>query len=101
MALTFLKNVKVEKAFSGGRGYAVSENFKKGDGSDGSSRWVVWFDQATTLAEGSTVDVSGLHSDKIKEFTNDSGEQKIYVERTLNSARLGSSDSAQSNGDGW
>ena len=87
MALTYLKNAKVEKAFNGGKGYAVSENYRGRDGNERSTRWSIWFDEPTALAEGSTVDVSGLHSDKVREFEGDNGTVRI-VERSLNSARV-------------
>jgi hypothetical protein len=87
MALTFIKNGLVEKAFSGGRGYAISETFKKQDGSDGKQKFKVWFEQATPLAEGSRVDVSGVLSAKVAEFDGDNGTIQ-YAELSLNKARV-------------
>ncbi len=89
MALTFIKNGLVEKAFSGGRGYAISETFKKQDGSDGKQRYKVWFDQATPLTEGSRVDVSGILSAKVSEFDGDNGTVQ-FAEISLNKARINS-----------
>ena len=96
MALTFIKNGLVEKAFNGGRGYAVSETFKKRDGSEGKAKYKVWFDQPTSLTEGSHVDVSGLVSAKVVEFEGENGPVQ-YAELSLNGARLGESKS----GDGF
>lgn len=94
MAYTNLKNVIVEKAFSGGRGFAVSEVFKKQDGTEGKSRWKVWFDDAPGLSEGQAVNVSGIHSDKIVEFEGNDGTVQI-VERSINKARLADEQPAQ------
>lgn len=93
MALTFIKNGLVEKAFSGGRGYAISETFKKQDGSDGKQRFKVWFDQPTQLAEGSRVDVSGILSAKVTEFDGDNGTVQL-AEISLNKSRVTGSASA-------
>lgn len=95
MALTFIKNGLVEKAFSGGRGYAVSETFKKQDGTDGKQRFKVWFDNAVDIAEGSRVDVSGILSAKVVEFEGTNGTVQT-AELSLNKARLGESKSAPS-----
>ncbi len=95
MALIYLKNATVEKAFSGGKGYAVSETFKKQDGKEGKQRYKVWFDQPTSLSEGSVVDVSGFHGAKVASFDGDNGPVN-YVEVSLNSARLGNSSPADS-----
>ena len=93
MALTFIKNGLVEKAFSGGRGYAVSETFKKQDGTDGKQRFKVWFDEAVNIAEGSRVDVSGILSAKVVEFEGTNGIVQT-AELSLNKARLSESKSA-------
>lgn len=93
MALTYIKNGLVEKAFSGGRGYAVSETFKKQDGTDGKQRFKVWFDEPVSIAEGSRVDVSGVLSAKVVEFDGNNGPAQI-AELSLNKARLGESKSA-------
>ena len=96
MALTFIKNGLVEKAFSGGRGYAISETFTKQDGSDGKQRFKVWFDQPTSISEGSRVDVSGILSAKVAEFDGDNGTVQ-YAEISLNKARV----NGESGGDGF
>lgn len=90
MALTFIRNGLVEKAFSGGRGYAISETFTKQDGTEGKAKYKVWFDEATNLTEGSRVDVSGLVSAKVVEFEGNDGTVQ-YAELSLNKARLNAS----------
>lgn len=96
MSIAFVKNGLVEKAFSGGRGYAISETFKKQDGTDGKSKFKVWFDEPTTLAEGSRVDVSGILSAKVVTFDGDNGPVQ-YAEISLNKARV----NGESAGDGF
>ena len=87
MALAFIKNGLVEKAFSGGRGYAIAETFKKQDGTDGKQKTKVWFDEPTTLVEGSRVNVSGILSAKVVTFDGDTGPVQ-YAEISLNKARV-------------
>lgn len=93
MALTYIKNALVEKAFSGGKGFAVSETFKKNDGTEGKTRWKLWFDEPQSLAEGARIDASGLHSDKVVEFEGKDGLVRT-VERSLNGARITSQSEA-------
>lgn len=88
MAFTNLKNVVVTKAFNGGLGFAVEERFKKNDGSDGKTKWKLWFEEGPGLAEGQAINVSGIHSDKVDTFENADGDTVHYVERSLNKARL-------------
>lgn len=88
MAFTSIKNGVVTKAKNGGKGYTVEEQFKRNDGSDGKTRWQIWFDEATELSEGQRVNLSGVHSDKVAEFTNNEGETVQFVERSLNKVRL-------------
>jgi len=94
MALAFLKGALVEKAFTGGRGYAISETFKKQDGSEGKQRYKVWFEEAPDLAEGSRVDVSGLISAKVVEFEGNDGTVQ-YAELSLNKARINGTSEAE------
>lgn len=103
MAFVDIKNGLVEKAFNGGKGFGVSETFKKSDGTDGKAKFKVWFEQPQTIAEGSRIDVSGVLSVKVSSFDGDSGPVQ-YAEVSLNNARLkGQSDSAAAApvGDVW
>jgi len=92
MALTYIKNGLVEKAFSGGKGYAISETFTKQDGTEGKQKYKVWFDEAPNLVENTRVDVSGLTSAKVVEFEGNDGPVQ-YAEISLNKARVNSSGS--------
>jgi len=78
----------VTRTFFEGRGAEVTEKFKRRDGSDGSTRWSIFFDEPHGLSEGDVVEVSGMHGDKVDEWQNRDGETVHSVKRTLNKARL-------------
>jgi len=78
----------VTRTFFEGRGAEVTEKFKRRDGSDGSTRWSIFFDEPHGLSEGDVIEVSGMHGDKVDEWQNRDGETVHSVKRTLNKARL-------------
>lgn len=94
MAFVDIKNGLVEKAFSGGKGFAVSETFTKQDGTDGKAKFKVWFTEAQKITEGSRVDVSGVLSVKVSSFDGDNGPVQ-FAEVSINNARLKSSSAAE------
>ena len=88
MAFVTIKNGLVTKAKNGGRGYTVEEQFKKNDGSEGQTKWQVWFEDEGQLSEGQRVNLSGIYSSKVDSFENSDGDEVQYVERSINKARL-------------
>lgn len=100
MAFTNLRNAVITKAFNGGLGFAAEERFKKNDGSDGKTKWKLWFEEAPGLSEGQVINVGGVHSDKVDSFEKDGDEVVYYTERSINKARLADEQPEQPEGDG-
>jgi hypothetical protein len=88
MAFVTIKNALVTKAKKGGRGYTVEEQFTKNDGTEGKTKWQIWFDEEDQLTEGQRVNLSGIYSSKVDSFENSEGAEVQYVERSVNKARL-------------
>ena len=87
MAITRVQGT-VNRTFFDGKGAEVVEVFKKRDGSEGKTRWSIFFDEPHGLSEGDVIEVSGMHGDKVDEWQNRDGETVHSVKRTLNKARL-------------
>jgi hypothetical protein len=85
---------KVSRVFFDGKGAEIVEEFTV-KGKDMTKRWTAWFDAPHGLTEGSTVKVSGLHSDEINEWEKD-GETRRSVKRSLNKARIEGTPAAAS-----
>ena len=76
----------VDYAKSGGKGYTIIEAWKTRDGGDAKRRWAIWFDEASTLIVGDTVNLNGVLSGKIGEpWTDRDGQERPgVIEYTLN-----------------
>lgn len=88
MAIVKIQNAVVERIFSGGKGVAVAEQFKRRDGEDGKTSWTLWFDEPTDLKAGDKGNFSGLHSDKVDSFDGSQGDKVYVVRRNINSAKI-------------
>lgn len=86
MAISSVRGT-VSRTFFDGKGAEVTEVFTKRDGTEGKTRWSAFFEEPHGLREGDTVEVSGLHGDKIEEFES-GGEIRRVVKRTLNKTRV-------------
>jgi len=87
MAFTTVQGT-VTRTFFNGKGAEVTEQFKKRDGSEGKTRWTAWFEAEHGLSDGDAVEVSGMHSDQIDEWTDNEGGQRQTVKRSLNKAKI-------------
>ena len=97
MAIVNVKGT-VSRTFFEGRGAEVVESFKKRDGTEGHTRWSLFFESEHGLSEGDQVEVSGMHGDKVDEWTDKEGAVRHTVKRTLNRASVKSGQSAPVSG---
>jgi hypothetical protein len=77
---------EVTRTFYNGRGAEITESFQAG-GKDIKKRWACWFENEHGLAEGQTVEVSGIHSDQVDSWEKD-GETKYTVKRSINKTKV-------------
>lgn len=97
MAFINIKNGIVTRAKKGGKGYIVEEQFKRQDGSDGTQKWNVWFEDVDQLTEGQVVNLGGVYSSKVAEFDGENGTVQ-FVERSVNKASLSDNQPDQPEG---
>lgn len=89
MAITKVQGA-VTRTFFDGKGAEVTESWQQG-GETRTRKWAAFFEEPHGLSEGDQIEVSGMHGDKIDEWEKD-GETRRTVKRTLNRARLTTSD---------
>lgn len=89
MAITKVQGA-VTRTFFDGKGAEVTESWQQG-GETRTRRWAAFFEEPHGLSEGDQIEVSGMHGDKIDEWEKD-GETRRTIKRTLNRARLATSD---------
>jgi hypothetical protein len=92
MAITNIRGT-VNRVFYNGKGAEVVETFTAG-GKEISKRWACWFQEPHGLGEGEVVEVSGLHSDEVDEWTDKEQQTRHSVKRSLNKARIRTGDGA-------
>jgi hypothetical protein len=92
MAITNIKGT-VNRVFYNGKGAEVVETFTAG-GKEISKRWACWFEEPHGLSEGEVVEVSGIHSDEVDEWTDKEQQTRHSVKRSLNKARIRTGESA-------
>jgi hypothetical protein len=87
VAITQIKNATVTFVNGTGNGFEAAETFEvQGERRD--RRFKVWPDQNAGVSKGDVVNVSGLHSDKIEEFTGRDGTLARKIVRSLNKAKV-------------
>lgn len=86
MAFTTV-NGKITRTFFDGKGAEVTESWQQ-QGETKTKRWAAFFDQPHGLSEGDIVEVSGMHGDKVDEWTDKEQQVRHTVKRTLNKAKL-------------
>lgn len=77
----------VTRIFHGGRGVEVVEVFEKRDGSEGKSKFTLWFADPAGLSEGDSGSWRGSHSVKVDEWTDKQGEQRHSAVVSINGAQ--------------
>ena len=86
MAFTSVQG-KVSRVFFEGRGAEVTETFTV-KGKEITKRWTCWFENQHGLSEGELVEVSGMHSDEVDEWTDKESQVRHTVKRSLNGAKV-------------
>ncbi len=86
MAVVSVEGV-VSRVFFDGRGAEVTE-VSESKGKEFKTRWTCWFQDEHGLAVGDVVEVSGLHGDKVSDWTDKQGATRHSVERSVNRARI-------------
>jgi len=76
----------VTRTFYNGKGAEVTETFKKQDGSEGKSRYSLWFKEPHNLNEGDSGKWRGALSVKVDEWTDQEGQTRHSAKVSLNGA---------------
>jgi len=76
----------VTRTFFNGKGAEVTETFQKNDGSEGKSRYSLWFKSEHNLSEGDTGKWRGALSVKVDEWTDKEGQTRHSAKVSLNGA---------------
>lgn len=106
MAIVNLKDVTVTRLHGKGHGLDVTEENESG-GKTYKTRFTLWFKEASNLAVGDVVSVSGFLGAKVGDpWTGNDGQERRSVELSLNSPRIEGSGNASSpvaaeTGDSW
>ena len=77
----------VTRTFYNGKGAEVTEVFEKQDGTEGKSRYSLWFTQPHGLNEGDSGKWRGALSVKVDEWTDQQGETRHSAKVSLNGAK--------------
>ena len=76
----------VTRTFYNGKGAEVTETFQKNDGSEGKSRYSLWFREPHNLNEGDSGKWRGALSVKVDEWTDKEGQTRHSAKVSLNGA---------------
>jgi hypothetical protein len=76
----------VTRTFYNGKGAEVTETFQKNDGTEGKSRYSLWFKSEHNLNEGDTGKWRGALSVKVDEWTDQEGQTRHSAKVSLNGA---------------
>ena len=77
----------ITRTFFNGKGAEVTEVFEKHDGSEGKSRYSLWFNELHGLKEGDSGKWRGSLSVKVDEWTDQQGEVRHSAKVSLNGAK--------------
>jgi len=81
MASITIEGATVNRVING-KGFECVETYKLRNGDQGETKYVVWTDEAVQV--GQTVDVRGLVSSRVEEFTNESGQHIRFSRMHVN-----------------
>jgi hypothetical protein len=85
----------VSRVFYEGKGLEVSEQFQTKSGESITKRYTVWLKQAGTYDVGDELQVEGLYSAEIDNWTNKEGEAKQSIKVSINNPYITPADPAQ------
>jgi hypothetical protein len=94
MAKVSLTRVQVTRVFWEGKGAAVVEKYTV-QGSERTNRYSLFFNEPHGLPEGAIIDVEGLLSSSVEEYTKRDGTQGHGVSLKLNNPRVSNVDSPE------
>ena len=77
----------ITRTFYNGKGAEVTETFTKGDGSEGKSRYSLWFKEPHGLSEGDTGKWRGALSVAVDEWTDKEGSIRHSAKVSLNGCK--------------
>jgi hypothetical protein len=83
MAIIKVKGA-ITRVFYEGKGIEVTESYETKTGDTINKRYTVWLKQPTTLEAGDVVQVEGLYSSEIDNWTNKEGEAKQSIKVSIN-----------------
>jgi hypothetical protein len=78
----------ISRVFYEGKGLEVVEAYETKSGETINKRYTVWLKQPTTLEPGDTVQVEGLYSSEIDNWTNKEGEAKQSIKVSINNPQV-------------
>lgn len=89
MAKVTVENAIVDRVFGTefGHGVAVHETFEKKDGTEGQSRYTLWFKDRPDVEVGQRVSASGFLSVRVREYEHH-GEMRQTADVSVRGARL-------------
>ena len=87
MAIIKVKGT-VTKVFWEAKGLIVTESYTTRAGDTIDKQFTVWLKQPTTLDIGDTVQVEGLYSSEIDNWTNKEGEAKQSIKVSINNPQV-------------
>jgi hypothetical protein len=85
----------ISRVFYEGKGLEVSEQFQTKAGESITKRYTVWLKQAGTYDVGDELQVEGLYSAEIDNWTNKEGEAKQSIKVSINNPYITPADPAQ------
>jgi hypothetical protein len=85
----------ISRVFYEGKGLEVSEQFQTKAGESITKRYTVWLKQAGTYDVGDEVQVEGLYSAEIDNWTNKEGEAKQSIKVSINNPNVTAADPVQ------
>ena len=94
MAIIKVKGT-VNRVFYEGKGLEVVEAYETKTGDTIQKRYTVWLKQPTTLEAGDTVQVEGLYSSEIDNWTNKEGEARQSIKVSINNPSVTPADPVQ------
>jgi hypothetical protein len=87
MAIIKVKG-SISRVFYDGKGLEVVESFETKTGDTINKRYTVWLKAPITLDVGDTVQVEGLYSSEIDNWTNKEGEAKQTIKISINNPQV-------------
>jgi len=85
----------VSRVFYEGKGIEISEAYTTKAGETINKRYTVWLKSPTTWDVGDELQVEGLYSAEIDNWTNKEGEAKQSIKVSINNPNITPSDPAQ------